>query len=384
MLQRTQGHPAARAWCGNVGRLRRFLQACRGSVPKVLSTLDAVIAERDALKAWPPADPLERARVRGRCVDPEELWDELRLGKFYNRSVDRLGHPVVVQRPNRVDARVSDTMKFRSLLYALDCLEQAIDEGFGNPDGRWTLILSQRPEPTTGRKEPSVSASLRHGVGAVRMMLRNYPERLYRIYVVNASGFTHLVWRTLCNVQLVDEVVRAKVCFAEVTSDPRVGGRRRCEILERNIVPWQLEEEFGGEDDFSWDPVVNFRLHEYGPARLAPPADPRAPDLSFDALTRHANPRQNLESCLDNKTLRGFWLRPIQSACRLLVSLCGCSKRSGRAGCEAPGKPQKECFTDDRSDPQLRRRSLLDAPDEQGNEPKRSCCSARWPRSCSW
>jgi|Transcript_56778 hypothetical protein len=232
------------AWALNNGRLRRFLVGNQGDVGKALDQMAWCVDFRTQLAAW--------------NVDPIDVKEEMQLGKFYCRSLGNEGHPIIMYRHCRADHTLCPQLQMRALVFCLDHLEQKLDQDCYVEDGRWVVILDMYGKPVKG----SVSAEF--FMMLTRTFVRCYPERLHRLFIVDAGSFIRGVWTMACKSTLVRKDTAEKVIFPRRR---QVNGRLVVPELLEQIGKDALEEDYGGNDGFSW----NTELH-WNVIHLAPPS----------------------------------------------------------------------------------------------------------------
>lgn len=233
----------AEPWALDKGRLRRFLVGNHGDVDKAVEQMNWCMEFRTQVGAW--------------NVEPQEVKEEMQLGKFYCRALGHQGHPVILYRNRRADHSLCPHLQMRALVFCLDHLEQKLDQGHYVQNGRWIVVLDMHGKPIKG------SASAEFFTMLTRTFVRCYPERLQDLFIVDASTFIRGVWTMACKSKVIRSETAAKVHFP---CRRRIHGRDMVPELLEHVGKDALEEEYGGNDSFSWNKELHWNV-----VLLAPP-----------------------------------------------------------------------------------------------------------------
>lgn len=235
--------PQVKLWVLEHGRLRRFLRANKSNVDKAVDQLRWCVDFRTEIEAW--------------FVEPEDVKAELQLGKFYCRSTDHLGHPVLVYKCRRADHTLCPNLQMRALIMCLDALEKQMDQGCYAEDHTWVVILDMLGKAQKG------SPTADYFMKLTKIFVKCYPCRLHRLFIVDANAVFRTVWRLAHKSKLIDQRTVWKVSFPCRQSSP---GNQIVPELVDCIGYDALEVEYGGNDTFQWDEHQHWNVLALAPA----------------------------------------------------------------------------------------------------------------------
>jgi hypothetical protein len=259
IANKLEGLPVeAKNWALNTWRIRRFIDGNKGDVDKAADQLAWCVAYRSQLRVW--------------HIQASDVREELCLGSFYCRATDLEGHPVIVYRCCRSDHTLCPDLRMRALILCLDHLEARLDQGDFADDSKWVLILDMIGKPHKG------SASADYFIRVTRTFVKCYPERLFCLFILDASYVFRTIWDMACKTKLIQVETAQKVCFC---SRHVMHGQQMVPELVGMIGEDGLEEEYGGYDDFIWNAELHWNVLDLAPASLLKSAKASACDAEL-------------------------------------------------------------------------------------------------------
>ncbi|CAE8631722.1 unnamed protein product, partial [Polarella glacialis] len=108
----------------------------------------------------------------------------------------------------------------------------------------WVLVLDLGGSGAKGSVGYDFASRL------LKIVMRCYPGRLYRVFVIDTSMIWNAFWNAACRVLEADTV--NKVRFVRRTAHK--DGTRSVPELVQQVGEENLEVEYGGSDPFEWDP----------------------------------------------------------------------------------------------------------------------------------
>eukprot|EP00747_Dinoflagellata_sp_TGD_P220155 gnl/TRDRNA2_/TRDRNA2_92160_c0_seq2.p1 gnl/TRDRNA2_/TRDRNA2_92160_c0~~gnl/TRDRNA2_/TRDRNA2_92160_c0_seq2.p1 ORF type:complete len:416 (+),score=69.92 gnl/TRDRNA2_/TRDRNA2_92160_c0_seq2:162-1409(+) len=227
-------------------RMRRFLRAHGGSPERALEAIRWCVDFRTELQMW--------------NIEMNEVKDDLKLGKFYCRTLDKEGHPVIMYRTRRADHTLNQDVRMRALVLALDQMERRLDRGDWNEEGTWVVVLDM-----TGKSQRG-SMSVDYFMRVVKLFVKCYPGRLHRLFIVDANFMARRLWSLACSTRLIEEQTVNKVCF--VCRIKTAEGVVVVPELLQQVGSDRLEEEYGGRDRFEWEDEKHWDVIALSPKPL--------------------------------------------------------------------------------------------------------------------
>eukprot|EP00039_Didymoeca_costata_P002514 m.60699 g.60699 ORF g.60699 m.60699 type:complete len:627 (+) comp11345_c0_seq1:2-1882(+) len=191
----------------------------------------------------PPAEKLLRDTLKWRRmygIENIELDEALRLeqesGKVYVHGVDKLGRPVMYQRPRRQNTK-NYVAQVKQVAYLLERETMCMDLSKGVE--KHVVIIDMKGYSTSNRPPMSVSKEV------LSLLQDKFPERLGAAIVVDPSTLFWMFWHVI-KVFLPAET-KQKVHFIF-----RKEGEMH-PVFQKYFEPEQLEEEYGGKLTGKWD-----------------------------------------------------------------------------------------------------------------------------------
>eukprot|EP00127_Corallochytrium_limacisporum_P001872 Clim_evm27s88 gene=Clim_evmTU27s88 len=212
------------SWLRDRNHLARFLIANDGDAKHALG--QAIEAARWQ-QSYKPHD-----------IKVEDVIHHAQSGKQYRLGFDRQGRPCVYMRP-RLDDSTDTDGKMALVIYTMEKALKSIAPGSDQQLYQVNWIIDMQDWHSGG------GGGLTDARNVAKVLGTYYPERLHRAYLINAPWLFHTFFRMI------------KVFLAKRTAEKAVfvSGKKGkvFEQLTQWIDPSQLESDFGGEIDSTWD-----------------------------------------------------------------------------------------------------------------------------------
>ncbi|XP_073146665.1 uncharacterized protein [Henckelia pumila] len=161
-------------------------------------------------------------------VSPSEVGNEIRQNKMFMQGTDKKGQPIAVVFGERHFMCKGGTDEFkRFLVFGLDKLCSRIPD---NGPEKFTIIGDLKGY---GYRNSDVRGYL----AALSILQDYYPERLGKVFVINAPYIFMTLWKII--YQFIDKNTRNKIVFVD-------NKRMKATLLEE-IDECQLPEIYGGK-----------------------------------------------------------------------------------------------------------------------------------------
>ncbi|KAL8042866.1 hypothetical protein ABFX02_09G080200 [Erythranthe guttata] len=195
--------------------LRRFLRARDLDVEKASSMFVRYLEWR-------------RSFVPKGSVSESEITNEIAQNKMFVQGSDKQGRPIAVVFGSRHFACKGGCVdEFRRfLVFALDKLCHRMPEG----QEKFTIIGDLKGYGYC-------NSDLRGNLAAITIQQEYYPERLGKLFVINAPYIFMTMWKIVC--PFIDKNTRKKIVFVE--------NKRLRETLLEDIDESQLPDIYGGK-----------------------------------------------------------------------------------------------------------------------------------------
>lgn len=224
-------------YCSDAPTLARFLRSRKGDVELAKKSL---LRHQEWRAEATPEFPLKNTMPSAKT---------LATGTSYVRGVDKLGRPAIVVRVRKHDGNMDRAEMQRQVIFYLD---EAIGRAVRRSkpaDGTATAAADPTGATAMQREQFVVildatdTAWANVDTGATNfiflMLAANAPERLGKLYILNAGFFFSMCWKVV--EAFIDERTARKITFLS-TSDYG-------KLLE-DFDASQLPKEYGGSDDY--------------------------------------------------------------------------------------------------------------------------------------
>eukprot|EP01137_Pigoraptor_chileana_P015549 Opistho-2@71613 len=192
----------------------RYLRARQYNVKKATDMFRATLDWREEFK------PDE--------VTIQKVHDQAVAGSNYTRGRDSLGHPTVYMRVHR-DPPGNAEEKLNMIVYVLERAIRSMDASKGVEKLIYIIDLSAFSMSWSSR-------DLKVGREWLKILQNHYPERCYRILLIDAPTVFWLFWRML--TPFVDPITKNKVVFLH--------GQKKIDYFAEHFNIEELEEDYGG------------------------------------------------------------------------------------------------------------------------------------------
>jgi hypothetical protein len=188
------------------------------------------------------SDPMLRETLRWRKefgvekLLAKDLAEEGSTGKLYVSGFDKLRRPVIYMRPDRENSTNYEN-QLKLLVYTLERGVRLMGDGVSQLV--WIIDFAGY----NGYNYPPLSQCSQ----TIKILSDHYPERLGACFIMNAPWLFGIFWRAVSvfvNAKTVSKVIMVSSNKEEQKS-----------IMHKHFDPVELEKDFGGEREFTWDPA---------------------------------------------------------------------------------------------------------------------------------